>query len=198
MTHSLTPRRRDRWADWAVIGALVLALLLGSAVIALAQGQTSDYTNDAAGLALHYPQGWLMKPAEGLAFQAVDPNAGDFKTTFQVQTMPIAAGNSMTATLATALNNLSINRAQGQTAYRLFDLTEGAPVNAQPAMEATYAFVAASNDLFSQRMPVVVQGLDIAVPNGDQAVIFSLLASKERFAAAEQDFRRFVTATELR
>ena len=128
----------------------------------------------------------------------MDPNAGEFKTTYQVQTVPIVAGEPVTSTLAAALNNLSIGRAQGQTAYRLFDLVEGQPMGGQPTMEATYAYVLASNDLFSQRMPVVVQGLDIAANKDDQAVIFSLLASKDAFAAAEQDFRRFVAAAELR
>lgn len=198
MTQSLTPPRRDRWADWAVIGVLVLALLLGSAVVALADRQTNVYTNDAAGLTVSYPQGWLVKPAEFLAFQAVDPNAGEFKTTYQVQTVPVVAGEPVTSTLAAALNSLSIGRAQGQTAYRLFDLVEGQPMDGQPTMEATYAYVLASSDMFSQRMPVVVQGLDIAANKGDQAVIFSLLASKDAFAAAEQDFRRFVAAAELR
>lgn len=198
MTQSLTAPRRDRWADWAVIGVLAVALLLGGAVIALAQGQTNDYTNDAAGLTVRYPQGWLVKPAEGLAFQAVNPDAGEFKTTYQVQTVPIAAGSAMTSTLTVALNNLSLSRAQGQTAYRLFDVVEGEPMGVQPTMEATYAYVAAGNDLFSQRLPVVVQGLDIAVGRGDQAVVFTLLAAKDAFAAAERDFRRFVASAELR
>jgi hypothetical protein len=198
MTQTITPKRRDRWADWAVIGLLAVALLLGTAVMALAQGQTKEAVNAAAGLTVHYPQGWLLKPADNLAFQAVNPNAADFKTAYQVQTMPIVAGDAVTPTLALALNNFSLSRAQGQTAYRLFDTREGQPLDGQPTMEATYAYVLKGNDLFSQRLPVVVQGLDIAVARGDQAVIFSLLASKDAFAAAEMDFRRFVESAELR
>lgn len=197
MARTITPKRRDRWADWAVIGLLVVALLLGTAVMALAQGQTKEAVNAAAGLAVHYPQGWLLKPADNLAFQAVNPNAADFKTAYQVQTTPIAAGDAVTPTLALALNNLSLSRAQ-QTAYRLFDTREGKPLHGQPTMEATYAYVLKGNDLFSQRLPVVVQGLDIAVGRGDQAVVFSLLASKDAFAHAEMDFRRFVESAELR
>ena len=198
MTQTITPKRRDRWADWAVIGLLAVALLLGTAVMALAQGQTAEAVDAEAGLTVHYPQGWLLKPADNLVFQAVNPNAADFKTAFQAQVTPIVAGDAVTPTLALALNNLSLSRAQQQTAYRLFDIEEGKPLDGQPTMEATYAYVLKSNDLFSQRMPVVVQGLDIAVGQGDQAVIFSLLASKDAFAAAETDFRRFVESAELR
>lgn len=62
----------------------------------------------------------------------------------------------------------------------------------------SYAYVVKGGDLFSQRLPVVVLGLDIAVLQGDRAVIFSLLAGKDAFAAAERDFRRFVATAELR
>jgi hypothetical protein len=65
-------------------------------------------------------------------------------------------------------------------------------------MEATYAYVIKGNDLFSQRLPVVVQGLDIAVARDGTAVVFSLLASKDTFAAAEKDFRRFVASAQIR
>jgi hypothetical protein len=198
MTQKITRNRSDRWADWAVIGVLVVALLLGVAVMAFAQGQTSEAAVADAGLNLTYPQGWLLKPAEGLAFQAVDPNAGEFKTTYQAQAAPIVAGGPVTPTLTLALNNLSLNRAQGQMAYRLFDVAEGQPLGGQPTMEATYAYVLAGNDLLSQRLPVVVQGLDIAVARGDQAVIFSLLASKDAFASVEKSFRRFVASAEMR
>lgn len=198
MTQKIIPYRRDRWADWAVIGVLVVALLLGAAVMALAQGQASAYTNPDAGLAVSYPQGWLLRPAEGLAFQAVDPQAGEFKTTYQVQVAPIVAGEPTTSTLTLLLNNLSLSRAQQQTAYRLFDIAEGRPLAGRPSMEASYAYVVKGGDLFSQRLPVVVLGLDIAVLQGDRAVIFSLLAGKDAFAAAERDFRRFVATAELR
>jgi hypothetical protein len=198
MTQKISRSRRDRWADWAVIGVLAVALLLGTVVMVLAQGQTSQTTAAEAGLILRYPQGWLVKPAEGLAFQAVDPEAGEFKTTYQAQVIPIVAGDPVTPTLALALNNLSLSRAQQQTAYRLFDVVEGKPVAGRSVMEATYAFVLKGNDLFSQRLPVVVQGLDIAVARGEQAVIFTLLASKDAFAAVEPEFRRFVGSAEMR
>ena len=73
--------RRDRWADWAVIGTLVLALLLGWAVMAFAEGQTSVYTDAESGVVLRYPKDWFLKADEDLIFQALDPDSGAFKTT---------------------------------------------------------------------------------------------------------------------
>jgi hypothetical protein len=57
--------------------------------------------------------------------------------------------------------------------------------------------VVESTDLFSQRMPVVIMGLDIAVASGDKAYVFSLLAEKDAFETAEPDFRRFVRKAEI-
>lgn len=198
MSKKITQNRKDRWADWAVIGVLVLALLLGTAVMAVAEGQTVEAANAEAGLTVQYPKGWLLKPAESLAFQAVDPVAGDFKTTYQVQLMPVGASEATTPTLTLALNNLSLSRAQRETAHRLFEVTEGQAFDGQPSMEASYAYVLKGTDLFAQRMPVVVQGLDVAVAQEDRIAVFTLLASQDAFASAEKDFRRFVESAELR
>jgi len=188
---------RDRRADWAVVAVLAVALLLGWAVMAGAQGQRKAYTNDAAGLTVEYPQGWLLKPAGDLAFQALDADSGDFKTTYQVRTTPIDATGGITQALTLALNNASLARAQEGTAYQPFDIAEGDPMAGRPTMEASYVYVVAGRDLFVQVWPVVVEGLDLAVAKGDKAYIFSLLAAHDAFQAAVPGFRRFVESAEL-
>lgn len=190
--------RRDRWADWAVVGTLAVALLLGWAVKTYAESQTHLYTNDEAGLTVRYPRNWLFRADEKLDFQALDPDSGEFKTTYQVRSWPIEATASMTPTLAAVLNDASLARAPGTTAFRIFDIEEGEEIDGQPTMESTYVYVFESSDLFTQRMPVIVMGLDIAMARGDRAYVFSLLASKDNFEEAEGAFRRFVKAAEIR
>jgi hypothetical protein len=190
--------RRDRWADWAVVGTLAIALLLGWAVKTYAESQTNAFTDDEAGLTVRYPKNWLLRADEKLAFQALDPDSGEFKTTYQVRRWPIEATTSVTPTLAAVLNGASLARAPGTTAFRIFDLQEGEEIDEQPAMESTYVYVVESSDLFTQRMPVVVMGLDIAIARGDQAYVFSLLANKDDFEDAEAPFRRFVKRAEIR
>jgi hypothetical protein len=202
---SSLPPRHDRWADWAVIGVLALALLLGWAVMALAQGNRSVYTDAAAGLTVHYPQDWLLTAAEGTAFRAVDPHSGDFRTAYEVRVQPIGAAEATTGTLTMVLNNASLARAPKSTAYRLFDVVEGRPIDGQPSMEATYVYVQEGSNLFVQRMPVIVMGLDVAVahldPTGDQAggqaYVFTLLAAQDAFDQALPAFRRFVESAEI-
>jgi len=189
--------RRDRWADWAVIGVLLVALLLGWAVKAVAEGQRDTYTDTENKLTVRYPRGWLVKTDEDMAFQVVDPSSGDFKTTYQVRVWPIDTTGEMTPTLTMVLNNSSLDRAQEGLAYRLFDTLQGEDKDDQPTMETTYVYVKPGSDLFMQQMPVVVQGLDIAVARGDKAYVFSLLASQAEFEGAEAAFRRFVKSAEI-
>jgi hypothetical protein len=188
--------RRDRWADWAVIGVLIVALLLGWGVKALAEGQRTTFADEETGLTVRYPKDWMLKSDAKLVFQAVDPASGDFKTTYQIRAYPIDATASVTSTLSVVLNNASLAQAQQRTAYRLFDMAEGGQIGGQPTMEATYVFVVEGSDLFVQRMPVVVRGLDIAVAQGDTAYVFTLLAADSAFEDAEKGFRRFVEAAE--
>lgn len=201
--------RRDRWVDWAVIGVLVVALLLGAAVMALAQGQRQTATIPDVQLTVEYPQGWLLRTGENTAapdtvLQAVDPASGAFKTTFQVRVLPIlfdagaiAGTEPATATLALVLNNLSLQRAQQATAYRSLEVGDAPGMDGQPAMEARYVYVHQVSDLFAQQMPVVVQGLDVVTARGDKAYVFTLLAADDAFAPAEKQFRRFVASAGL-
>jgi hypothetical protein len=190
--------RRDRWADWALVGTLAIALLLGWAVKIYAESQTNTFAADEAGLTVRYPKNWLLRADEKLAFEALDPDSGEFKTTYQVRSWPIAATASVTPTLAVVLNDASLARAPGTTAFRIFDIEEGQEIDEQPTMESTYVYVVESSDLFTQRMPVIVMGLDIAMARGEQAYVFSLLASKDNFEDAEAAFRRFVKAAKIR
>jgi len=201
-----TTSRRDRWADWAVVGVLVVALLLGGGAMVLAQGQSETATNAEAGLTVRYPQGWLLKTGqdESLAFQAVDPASGVFKTTLEVRVVPISpdaaaidATGSTTSILALVLGNLSLSRAQQTTAYRQLEVKEGANIGRQPSMEAAYVYVHEGGDLFVQQLPVVVRGLDVATVRGDRAYVLSLLAAQDLLPAAQAQFRRFVASAGL-
>ena len=195
-TTSVRPRR-DRWADWAVVGVLVLALLLGWAVMALAEGMSDSYTSADYSLTLRYPQDWLLRESDDVAFRASDPSSGAFKTTYEVHVLPAGTTSPTTATLAVALNNVSLDRSQGTTAYRQLDVIEGREMDGRPSMESTFVYVQRGSDLFVQRLPVVVLGLDIAVAEGDQVYVFSLLAEKDAYEDAVVAFRRFVRSAEV-
>ena len=199
MTKGVTARARsDRWSDATVILVLAIALLLGWGVMAYAQGQRESFTDAGTGLTVSYPRGWLLKGDDRLAFQALDPATSEFRTTYQVQTWPIAATESLTSTLGVLLNDASLARAQQGTAYRLLDLQEGDAINNRPTMEAEYVYVVEGHDLFVQQLPVVVRGLDVAIPLGDRGFVFSLLANEDAYADAVSAFRVFVGSATLK
>ena len=47
--------RRDRWADWAVVGVLVVALLFGWGVKTYAESQTSTFTDEPTDIPVQHP-----------------------------------------------------------------------------------------------------------------------------------------------
>jgi len=190
---SVSPR--DRWADWAVVGVVIVALLLGWALKVSAENKTLSYSNE--GVTVHYPDGWLLDEKAGYIVEVSDPNSGLFRTTYIVQTEAIDAGTSETAALTNLLNNVSLSRAQKTTAYKLFRVDE-VQVRGKPAVKATYVYVEEKPDPFRETVPVVVEGVDYAFIENGTAYIFTLLAAESNFAAAEKRFMAFLESAEIR
>lgn len=197
MAKSEARTRRDRWADWFAVGVVAVAVLVGWGLMLWVGAQTETFADEGLGVTVQYPRDWLMKESDNLVLQVMDPDSGLFKTQYQVRAWPIDATASLTPTLTVVLNNASLSRAQKATAYRLFDIVQGKDIGDGPSMESSYAYVAESGDLFSERMPVVVQGKDVAIARGEFAYVFTLLAPGEAFAGAEAQFLRFIEATEF-
>lgn len=197
MTLQTARSRRDRWSDWAVIALLVVALLLGWAVMTAARGQRATLADPDTGLTVEYPRDWLVQSAEGVAFRAVEPHSGAWPTTYEVRLSPMDASAPLTPALTMALNNASLTRARQSTAYRLLEIVPGDDVDGQPSMEATYALVAEAEDPLSQRIPAVMLGLDVALARDGQAAVFSLVAPEDSFADVERSFRAFVRSAEI-
>lgn len=189
--------RRDRWADWFAIGVVAAALLLGWGLLVWVGGQTETFADESVGMTVEYPRDWLVKESDNIVLHVMDPESGEFKTQYQIRAWPIESTDSVTPTLAVVLSNASLARAQKATAYRLFDVAQGADVAGGPSMESSYAYVVEGSDVFIERMPVVVQGMDVAIARADYAYVFTLLAAQDAFAGAQAQFLKFVQAAEF-
>lgn len=185
---------RDRWADWAVVGVVIVALLLGWALKVSAENRTLSYSNE--GITVYYPAGWLLDKKSNYAIEVSDPNSGLFKTTYIVQKELVDAGASEMAALTSLLNNISLSRAQTTTAYKLFEVEE-VQVRGQSAVKASFVYVEEKPDPFRETMPVVVVGADYAFVEGGQVYVFTLLAAESDFAAAEGRFLAFLESAKL-
>ncbi len=183
--------RRDRWADWLVIGVIVLALLLGWAVKAWAEGDTDTFEDPQTGLTLHYPATWLTGSDEDLLFRARDPQSGPFKITYQAAVEPLDPTRPVS--LVDAVNTTMVSRARNLTAFRLLDIeTVGGEEQAPSAIWSRYVYVEEKPDPFRESLPAVVLGLDYTTVKEGYLYTFTLLASEADFEAAEKDFRAFV------
>ena len=183
--------RRDRWADWFVIGVVVLAFLLGWAVKAWAEGGTKSFTDPETGLTLDYPAGWLMGSAGDYVFKARDPHSGPFKITYQVTADKLDPAHPMS--LVDAVNMTSVSRARKLTAFRLLDIeTVGEEGQSPSAIWSSYVYVEEKPDPFRESLPAVVLGLDYTAVKGGYLYTFTLLASGADFDEAEKDFKAFL------
>lgn len=192
MTVTKTVRtRRDRWADWLVVGLVAVALLLGWAVKAWAMGGTKSFADSETGLTLNYPTGWLMSSTENHVFKARDPNSGPFKTTYQVTADELDPTRPLS--LVDAVNTAYVSRARKLTAFRLLDVeTIGEESRSPRAIWSYYVYVEEKPDPFRESLPAVVLGLDYTAVKGKYLYTFTLVASEADFDEAEEDFRAFI------
>lgn len=197
--------RRDRWADWLVIGIVVVALLLGWAVKAWAESDTESFNDPETGLTLHYPAGWLAGSAEDYMFKARDPQSGPFKITYQVTSDKLDPARPIS--LVDAVNATVVNRARKLTAFRLLDVEpvdeEGQPLpdnidaasekrEAPGAIWARYVYIEEKPDPFKESLPAVVLGLDYTTVKGEYLYTFTLLAGEADLEEAEKGFKTFL------
>jgi hypothetical protein len=188
--------RRDRYADGAVLLLVLVSLLLGLAMRTAVSARSTRYAL-TTGVTVYYPQGWLRQKPEGALMQVRDPEAGGFATTYQVRSLPLAAGTSPTTTLTTALTNVSLSRGQRATAYRVLEILPGEELLGTTTMQQTFGYVAENYDPFAEKLPVVVAGLDVALGHEGQAFVFTLLAEPGAFDDARGQFWRFVRSVEF-
>jgi len=192
MTMAKTLRsRRDRWADWLVVGVVIVALLVGWAVKAWTVSGTESFLDPETGLALNYPAGWLRGSAEDYVFRARDPQSGPFKITYQVTADKLDPARPVS--LMDAVNATSVSRARKLTAFRLLDIeTVGEEGQSPSAIWSSYVYVEKKPDPFRESLPVVVLGLDYTAVKGEYLYTFTLLASEADLNEAEKNFKAFI------
>jgi len=183
--------RRDRWADWLVVGVVVVALALGWATKSWAQGARESFTLSETGLTVAYPAGWLVGSDEDYAFRARDPHSGAFKTSYLIEAQKLDPARPVS--LVDAVNLTSVSRARRLTAFRMLDIdTMGEEGQTPSAIWARYVYVEEKPDPFRETLPAVVLGLDYAAVRGEYLYTFTLLAAEADFEAAEAGFRAFI------
>lgn len=192
MTATRTLTRRDRWADWAVVVLVAAALILGLILRESTLFRTVPFDVAAAGLAGRCPADWVRESGDDPLLRARDPLGGEFDTALELRSRPLAVEAEPTM----VLDALKLERAGQAAAYR----TLGADVvliGGETATRRTFTYVYDDRNPYVDRLPVVVQGVDLALRDDGRIIVVTFLADAENFDDHYRYFRAFAEALEF-
>jgi hypothetical protein len=179
MTTTTAPRRihRDRYADWAVIGLVVIALLIGWLIKSGAESATQTLSSDVGSFSA--PIGWLSDKSDGLAAQDTRTTSG-VPTTFSITSEALDGDPSLNA-LST---RRTIRLAQDLDGFSMLG-TQSDSINGNSATTLNYAYVVVpeAGTAGSARLPVVAEATDTLIKRNGQLVIVHFSSESGSFAA---------------
>jgi len=178
MTASQTSVHRDRWADWAVILLVVVALILGLVLREAVLSRTVPFTFPEAGLSGRCPANWVRETGADPLLRVRDPRGGEFDAVLELRSRPLAAEAEPTI----VLDALTLERAARVTAYQTLD-TDQVLVGGATATRRTFTYVYVDRNPYVNRLPAVVQGMDLALQGDGRVVVVTLEAGADDFDA---------------
>lgn len=186
MTVTQALKRRDRWADWAVIVLVAVALILGWVLRESILSRTVPFTagTDVSG---RCPATWVRETGTDPLLRVRDPLSGAFGATLELRVRALAAETQP----ALVLDALALERAREVSAYQTLS-TDQVRARGEDATQRTFTYVEVNRNPYLNRLPVVVQGVDLALRDGDRVVVVTFLASAEDFDAYQRYFHAFV------
>jgi len=186
MTATQTLVRRDRWADWAVIILVTLALILGLALREVVLSNTVPFTTES-GISGKYPADWIRETATADPSLSVrNPRGGEFDTVLELYNRSLAHEAQTTL----ALDTLKLERTGQMAVYKDMGI-EQVTIDGKTATQRTFTYIHVDDNPYLDQLPVVVQGIDLALRDGDRVVIVTFLANAEDFEINYRYFRAF-------
>ncbi|MBP7686628.1 MAG: hypothetical protein KA765_01910 [Thermoflexales bacterium] len=186
-----TRTRRDRFADWAVIGHVVIALLIGWAIKSGAEGASQALSSDVG--SFNAPMGWRSDKSAGLAAMDTRTTSG-VPTTFSITTQALDSDASLNA-LST---RRTIKLAQELDGFSMLD-TRADTVNGESATTLNYAYVVVpeAGTAGSARVPVVVEATDTLIKRNGQLVIVHFSSESTAFAGLADLRAKIISSVKL-
>jgi hypothetical protein len=181
--------RNDRLSVILVMMMVVFAISAGLLLQQQTSNQTTNYESRTAGISARYPAGWLVDERGNYVARIRDPKARPFKTQFTIAVVP-SGGQTTTRNV---LDAITIQRSADLAAYRVLSIEDVAQ-GGTPQKVLRFAYVDADPNPFIQRLPVVVLGLDIVIPNGNRSIVLTYMADQATFENQRPTFDRFVAS----
>jgi hypothetical protein len=186
-----TPRR-------VTVNSLLL-IVVGLGMFALgmnyrnnALSATVVFEDQINGITAQLPANWLIDTeSEAYVLRVEDVGGGTFNPVIQIDVETVGEN----AVPRNVVDQINLRLSVELDNYKTLEI---APVQfgEDEATQITYAFVSAELNPFLQAVPVVVQGVDLVVIRGNQALIFSFRDNRETFEVNRDYFERFLASVE--
>ena len=197
-------RRRERWGDWAVVALVALALVLGWVLREVTLSRAVPFTVVEASISGRCPADWVRETGDDPLLRVRDPLGGEFDTVLELRSRPLAAE----AEPAIVLDALALERASQVAAYRTLGTdqvlvggetaTRRTPATHRTlATRRTFNYVHVDPNPYLNRLPVVVQGMDLALRDDGRLIVVTFLADVDHFDAHHRYLRAFVESLEF-
>jgi len=189
-TQTLT--RRDRWADWAVVVLVAVALILGLALREVTLFRTVPFTFAEDSISGRCPANWVRETGDDPLLRVRDPLGGEFGAVLELRSRPLAVEAEPTM----VLDALALERAGQVVAYQTLS-TDRVLVGGEAVARRTFTYVHVDSNPYVVRLPVVVRGMDLARRDGGRIVVVTVLAGVDDFDAYYRYFYAFVESLRL-
>lgn len=153
---------------------------------------TIPFQDDINGIRAQIPVNWLLtEGGSSTIFSVQDPGARPFKTTLQISIRAVGPD-------ATPRNVVDLLKLQGPLElpnYRSFG-EETFQLGEDEALRISYVYVDNESNPFLASTPVVIQGEDVVVLRGNQALIITFRDAASTFEANYFYFENFLRTLE--
>jgi RsiW-degrading membrane proteinase PrsW (M82 family) len=159
--------------DWVLLGALLLSIVVGLGIGAIAGGQTVTYDGDALAMTFEYPAGWAVQSGQTGGFSARDlSSAGIFNTQITITDDKVRGNSALDLLVAGYVTQ----RALQDDLFAELDRQADVEVGGYPAIrsEHQYADQAAAG-------LAVVRGVDTYVLVESRLYVFTYEAGDDEF-----------------
>ena len=176
-TFATTHTRRDRFADWAVILLVVIALIAGWLVKSSAENATMSISSSVGSLT--YPTSWISNTENGLLVQDTRTASG-VPTSFGITSEALDADQGLDA-LST---RQTLGRAQELGGFAMLNTTkQQVGSDSAGALSCAYGGVPDVGTVASAGLPVVVEASDTLIKRGTTLYVLTFSSDSASFAS---------------
>ncbi len=195
LRRSLFRAEEPEWLVWAlVIALLAVGFIVRSIVV------NRSFAFSEGSLSVSYPASWTQVKSDSeneILTVSESFDAGLFPARFTLQQMPAADIGSNAQTLGDFALKWADRKAKDLLGYRVLSIEE-TEVRGRDAVRVEYVYVTEPVMTTPNSIPIVAEGADILIRQGDVMTVASLLASADAFKGLDGVWNRILGSLELK